>query len=61
MVSKTQVCQLSRIIWESPDFEPYLPVSRFLSADFELYFSRFMSVISWIIDEFCYLILDSTL
>ena len=27
-----QGCQLSRIIRESPDFEPYLPVSRFMSV-----------------------------
>ena len=41
--SLLQGCQLSRVIRESPDFEPYLPVS------------RFMSVISWIIAEVCYL------
>ena len=36
-----QGCQLSWIIWESQDFEPYLPVSRFMSV-----ISRFWAISS---------------
>ena len=37
-----QCCQLSWIIWETPAFEPFLPVSRLESE------------ISWIIAKVCY-------
>ena len=42
MVLKLQCCQLSRIIWETPDFEPFLQVSRLESE------------ISLIIAKVCY-------
>ena len=44
----TQCCQLSRIIQETPDFGPYLPVSR---LEYE---------ISQIFTEVCHSVVDST-
>ena len=41
-----QGCQLSQIIRETPDFEPFLPISRLESE------------ISWIITEVCHFLLN---